>query len=114
MSSNYRLVILPEAQNDIRSIILYIAGELAAPLAALELQGNFEDCILSLSYMPERIKTVDEQPWKNSGVRRTRVKNYYIYFVISESEETVKILAVIYTGRDQSKQMLERGMNSNK
>ena len=42
MSDQYKLIILPEAQKDIREIVLYIARELAAPLAALNLQDEFQ------------------------------------------------------------------------
>jgi len=108
MSDKYKIIILPEAQNDIRNIVLYIARELAAPQAALNLQDAFQEGINSLANMPERIKTVDEQPWKEIKVRKIRVKNYYIYFVISEQEHAVKIMSVIYVGRDQRKQMAER------
>jgi len=37
MSDKYKLIILPEAQQDMRGILLYIAGELCAPQAALDL-----------------------------------------------------------------------------
>ena len=85
MSDEYKLIILPEAQKDIRDIIIYIAKEL--------------------------IKTVDEQPWKDAGIRKTRVKNYYIYFLVDDDEMSVKVNAVIYVGRDQTKQMTERKMD---
>lgn len=107
-ADKYNLIILPEAQKDIREIVLYIARELAAPQAALNLQEAFQEGIHSLSRMPERVKTVDEQPWKDAGVRKIRVKNYYIYFIISEADHAVKIMAVIYAGRDQEKQMVYR------
>lgn len=110
MSDHYKLVILPEAQNDIRTIILYIARELAAPQAALNLQDEFQKEINSLARMPKRIKTVDEQPWKDAGIRKTRVKNYYIYFLVDDDEMAVKVNAVIYVGRDQTRQMADRKM----
>lgn len=110
MSDQYRLIILPEAQEDIRNIILYIARELAAPQAALNLQDEFQKEITSLSRKPKRIKTVDEQPWKDAGIRKIRVKKYYIYFLVDDVEMTVKVNAVIYVGRDQSKQMTDRNM----
>ena len=110
MSDQYKLIILPEAQQDIRNIVLYIAGELAAPQAALNLQAEFEKEIRSLSKMPNRIKTVDEQPWKDAGIRKTRVKNYYIYFLVDDDEMAVKVNAVIYVGRDQNRQMTGRKM----
>lgn len=110
MSDQYKLIILPEAQNDIRSIVLYIARELMAPQAALELQDEFQKAINSLARMPKRIKTVEEQPWKNAGIRKIHIRNYYIYFLVDDVEMAVKVNAVIYAGRDQVKQMADRKM----
>ena len=109
MSKQYNLIILPEAQKDIRDIVIYIARELAAPQAALNLQAEFEKAINTLAERPKRIKTVNEQPWKDVGIRKIRVKNYYIYFLVDD-EVAVKVNAVIYTGRDQTKQMADRRM----
>ena len=103
MSDIYKIIILPEAQKDIRGIVLYIAKELAAPQVALNLENAFEEEIKSLVKMPKRIKTVDEQPWKDVGIRKTRVKNYYIYFIVDDEEMAVKIMAVIYVKMDQKK-----------
>ena len=110
MSDQYKLIILPEAQKDIREIVLYIARDLAAPQAALNLQDEFQKEINSLARMPKRIKTVDLQPWKDAGIRKIRVKNYYIYFLVDDAEMAVKVNAVIYVGRDQTKQMADRKM----
>ena len=110
MSKQYNLIILPEAQKDIRDIVIYIARELAAPQAALNLLAEFEKAINTLAERPKRIKTVNEQPWKDVGIRKIRVKNYYIYFLVDDDEVAVKVNAVIYTGRDQTKQMADRRM----
>ena len=110
MCNKYKLIILPKAQQDIRSIILYIASELAAPQSALNLQDEIAKEIKTLTENPKRIKNVDEQPWKDAGIRKLRVKNYYIYFLVDDDEMTVKIIAVIYAGRDQSNQMSDRKM----
>lgn len=108
MSDYYKPIILPEAQQDIRGIVLYIAQELFAPKAALDLQNDFYKAIQKISYMPSRIKTIDEEPWGSQGVRKIRVKNYYIYFIADDNEMAVKVTAVIYVGRDQEKQMALR------
>ena len=73
MSKQYNLIILPEAQKDIRDIVIYIARELAAPQAALNLQAEFEKAINTLAERPKRIKTVNEQPWKDVGIRKIRL-----------------------------------------
>ena len=105
MSDVYDLIILPEAAQDIRKTVLYIANELAAPQAALNLQNKIEIVIRSLAYMPNRIRLVEEQPWKDAGIRRTRAGNYYIYFFVDETKMTVYVNAVIYSGRDQTSQI---------
>ena len=61
MSDFYKPIILPEAQQDIRRIVLYIAQELFSPQAALNLQDAFREEIQKLSYMPTRIKPIDEE-----------------------------------------------------
>ena len=109
MSDYYKPIILTEAQQDIRSIVLYIAQELFAPKAALDLQDDFHEEIQKLSYMPTRIEPIDEEPWGSQGIRKIRVRNYYIYFIVDDNEMAVKVNAVIYVGRDQEKQMTDRG-----
>ena len=108
MSERYELIILPEAQQDIRSIVLYIAQELYAPQAALDLQDEFHEQIQTLAEMPRRIKNIDDEPWGSKGIRKIRVRNYYIYFLVDDEEMAVKVNAVIYIGRDQGKQMKDR------
>lgn len=39
------------------------------------MQDTLQDEINSLSFMPERIRVVDDQPWKEKGVRKIQVKN---------------------------------------
>lgn len=104
MPDSYKVIILPEAQEDIRKIVHYIARSLSAPQAALNLSKAFQREIRSLSKMPKRFAVIDAPPWKEAGIRRFTVKNYYVYYLLDEEEQTVKIIAVIYTGRDQERQ----------
>lgn len=116
MSEIYQVIILPEAQQDMQSIVLYIARQLSAPEAALNLKSAFQKEIALLSHMPKRFQTIQEQPWGNAGIRKFRVKNYYVYYLVDDADKTVKVNAVIYVGRDQPKQMSKRNMpqSSNK
>ena len=108
MSEAYRVIVTPEAQRDIRDIVLYIARELGAPQTALHLEQSLRAEIKTLAKMPKRIKTVDEQSWKDAGIRRTLVKKYYVYFIVDDEAGSVKVIAVIYVGRDQARQLTER------
>ena len=105
MCEHYKTIITPEAQQDVRQIVLYIAGELCAPGAALRLQDEFEKGIQSLERNPGRIIVLDENPWGDLGIRKVRVRNYYVYFWIDDQRAAVWITGVIYVGRDQVSQL---------
>ena len=108
MPELHKLIVVPEAQRDIREILLYIVSELAAPQAALALNKELRQGIESLSFMPKRVKTIEEQPWRELGVRKIRVRNYYIYFWIDDERKIVKVIAVISTRMDQEQQLKKR------
>lgn len=80
MSERYDLIILPEAEQDIRDIVLYIAQELSAPQAALDLQSEFRKKINSLATMPKRFKTIEELPWKNAVYGKQESKTIIFIF----------------------------------
>lgn len=71
----------------------------------MKLLQLFRKEIKALSSMAESINLTPEQPWHDEGIRRKRVKNYYIYFWIDKDAQKVQVTDVIYIGRDQSKQL---------
>ena len=111
MSDQYKVIVTPEAQQDIRLIINYIADELKAPQAAINLTDLIKENIKGLSVLHKRFKVIDEQPWADEGVRKAIVKNYYVYYAVNDDDLTVYITAVIYAGMDQGKQISKRSNN---
>lgn len=106
----YKVIITNHALHSMKEIRDYIAQELLNPTAAIRHLELFRSEMKKLSDMPERHKLIDEQPWHNEGVRKVRVKNYYIYFWISEEELAVYVTDVIYTGSDQPKRLEQMPM----
>ena len=101
----YSVRITRQAQNHLKEIRRYIEQELLSPQAAKNTIAAIKAEMQSLKKMPARIHLTPEQPWQNQGVRRDRLKNYYIYFWIDEEKKKVQIIGVIYVRRDQSKQL---------
>ena len=101
----YRIRITRQAADHLREIRTYIERELLSPIAAKNTIAAIKAEMLSLSDMPFRIRLTPEEPWKSQGIRRTKVKNYYIYFWIDEEQKKVQIIGVIYVRRDQSRQI---------
>ena len=51
--------------------------------------------------MPEKYKSVDDEPWHSRGIRKFLVKNFFVYYRIDDEHKKVYILNVIYVRRDQ-------------
>lgn len=101
----YTIRITRQAREHLREIRRYIEKELMAPIAAKNTIAAIKKEMKSLSTMPRRIHLTPEEPWREQGVRRMQVNNYYIYFWIDEKEKKVQIIGVIYVKRDQSRQL---------
>ena len=101
----YKVRITKQAKKHLILIRDYIATGLQQPSIAKELVALIRSEMYALEYMPHRIKCIDEQPWKDLGFRKIRIKNYYVYFWISENEKEVVIIAVVYVKMDQLKQL---------
>ncbi len=99
---DYKVKLTPQAVEQLYQIRNYIALELLSPDTARTMLELLRESIEKLSYLPERNPKIDEQPWGNRGVRKLIVKNYYVYYIIFESEKIVKVIAVIYGKSDQA------------
>ncbi|WP_462334494.1 type II toxin-antitoxin system RelE/ParE family toxin [Varibaculum cambriense] len=94
-----------QARQHLRLIRDYIAVDLREPEIAKKLLELLQKEISTLSYMPYRVKLIEEKPWRDMGFRKIRVKNYYIYFWVNDDTKEVNIIAVIYVRRDQAEQL---------
>ena len=101
----YSIRITRQARDHLREIRRYIEKELLSPMAAKHTIAAMKAEMQSLGNMPHRIHLTPEEPWRTVGVRRTRVKNYYVYFWIDEENKRVQIIGVIYVKRDQAKRL---------
>ena len=103
----YNIKITPQAFDHLQEIRNYIECELNAPAAAKKLLLLFKHKMNQLALMPQSYRTIEEEPWRSQGVRKSSANNYYIYYWIDAVNKEVHILAVIYNKRDQYQQLLE-------
>ncbi len=88
------------AKNDLKSIFAYISGVLLEPWIAADLYRDLTAAIRSLETMPYRFHLYDAEPWKGQGIRVLRLKNYLAFYQPDEATHTVRIIRVMYGGRD--------------
>ncbi len=101
----YKVKITQQANEQMLEVFRYINGTLSEPVAAQRLLDNLQSSILSLSFMPQRVALVQKEPWKSHGIHKMPVKNFLVYFWINEELKEVYITAVIYSKRNQEKQL---------
>jgi len=105
MDKQYKVRVTPHAEQSLQSIGQYIAVQLSEPQIAVQLLRSISDAVKRLQFLPERIHLTPESPWREMGIRRMLVKNYYIYFWIDEQNTCVHITDIIYAKRDQREQL---------
>lgn len=93
----FKVVYSPEAQEDVRSIYMYIAFELLAEQAAC---NQIQKKIHSLDTLPKRYEKVEWEPWVSMGMRKVTVDNYVIFYLVDDNNRLVIINRVFYRGRD--------------
>ena len=97
---NYQIELTNQAKNDLDEIYSYIAFTLLSPDVAANMYHSIIDCIRSLDSMPLRNALMDDEPWKFRGLRRYFVKNYTIFYQVAETDPIVRIIRIMYSGRN--------------
>ncbi len=98
---NYRVTLTPQAVEQIRETVLYIARTLQSPETAKGWADLLHQKIGELHSMPSRYPLTDEELWRDRGIHKMPVKNFLVYYLIDEENKSVTVTAVIYGRRDQ-------------
>jgi toxin ParE1/3/4 len=102
VSLTYRIVITDLAEVDLRNIADYIANELLDPSTARKMIAKIAEAVFQLEQMPFRNGLVRDERLAASGIRHILVDSYIVFYVVSEKEETVTIIRILYGKRQWS------------
>ena len=101
----FEVELAEKADRDLRNIFLYIAVDLSAPENAERQINRLWDAILSLDELPERYRRYEDEPWYSRGMRVLPIDNFVILYIPYLEEKVVRIVTVMYGGRDISEQL---------
>ena len=99
------IIITPASENDLHEIFRYIATELLEPQTAINLCDRIEQEILKLETMSDRHPPFKKEPWFSRGLRFFPVGNFLVFYITRESDWTVHVLRVMYSGRNVEEQL---------
>ncbi|MDD4169972.1 MAG: type II toxin-antitoxin system RelE/ParE family toxin [Desulfotomaculaceae bacterium] len=88
------------AADDLQTIAEYITYELLEPVIAKKLVGKIKEVVMSLDKLPTRHALVTDERLAAQGIRKLIVENYIVFYVVSEKDETVTVIRIIYGRRD--------------
>lgn len=109
----YNIIILPLAEDDIISQTDYIAFTLKSPQTALNTSIGIRKSIDKLLHNPARHELDEDDELASLGIRKHYYKNYKIYYLIDEINQTIHILRVLHMLVD-SKSVLLRMLKNDK
>ncbi len=96
----YKVLYSNSAIKNIEEIYEYIAYDLFAPETAESQVKRIIEAIDALDHLPYRYKVYDEEPWLSEGLRCFTVNNYMVFYYPIESDSVVRVIRIIYGGRD--------------
>ena len=94
----YDVILSQDAENDLNSIFSYISDVLGSPINAMNQYRRIMKAILSLEFMPDRIKLMELNGRNNTLYRRLNVDNYAVIFGIEDG--CVNVYRVLFSGSD--------------
>ncbi|HJA73816.1 MAG TPA: type II toxin-antitoxin system RelE/ParE family toxin [Candidatus Limosilactobacillus faecipullorum] len=97
---NWIISYAAEARSDLIDIDSYIRFALLAPTAADRIVDKITHEVRSLSFMPNRHTVYPNEPWHDLGVRFLPVEKYLIFYYPDADKKTVKVLRILYGGRN--------------
>lgn len=105
MGNECEVKITGQALEQMKSIVHYISNDLLSPEAADRLMKDLKSAIVKLAVLPKKHPLVDEEPWRSEGIRKIVVKHFLVYYYVDDENNKVQVTAVIYSKRDQIKQL---------
>ena len=108
--NEYEVRVTRLALEQMKEIEHYISNDLMALDAADNLLDKMKAEISKLSSFQKKHALIDEEQWRSEGVRKIVVKNFLIYYWVDDENNRVQVTAVIYSRRDQIRQLSNMDM----
>ena len=108
--NEYEVRVTRQALEQMKEIVHYISNDLMALDAADNLLDKMKAEITKLPSFPKKHALIDEEPWRTEGVRKIVIKNFLIYYWVDDKNNRVQVTTVIYSRRDQTKQLSNMDM----
>jgi toxin ParE1/3/4 len=91
----YKVIVAPEAIEDMQNHYDYIAYEKKSIINAEAQLSRIQDEILKLDTLPNGFRRYSKEPWYSRGLRYFPVDNYLVFYMVDEENHIVNVMRVI-------------------
>ena len=91
----YKVIIAPEAIDDMQRHYDYIAYEKQSIINAEAQISRIKEEIIKLDTLPNGFRKFPNEPWHSRGLRYFPVDNYLVFYIVDEDNHIVNVLRVI-------------------
>lgn len=98
--NNYRITLTRRAVEDIKDIGDYISFMLLEPDISTNFIKSLKNSISQLKLFPYKFPLIQDDHLQNQGIHCMPHKNYYIFYKVIESIQTVIVLRIGYNKRN--------------
>ena len=96
----YSVEITRAAERDLNGTADYIDLVLLNPKAAVDLLDAVDKTVQSIQDFPETCPLADDPVLKSWGIRFAAIKNYLLFYAVSEEKHCVYLVRFLYGRRD--------------
>ena len=101
----YKVILTDTAKQDLREIALYIAEESKDKEIAKAFVNELREKTKKLQEYPNRGALPDDRILKALGYKFLLHKEYLLFYMVNESEETVYVMAIFNSKKDYMRVM---------
>ena len=94
--SDYTFIVSPSAEENIDKIIRYISIDLENRKAASALIESFYKKIHDIIAFPYSYPIFNNEYLIQKGIRKAKIKNFNIFYVINEEEKEIIIMEIMH------------------
>ena len=102
-SKKYRLRVLPMFEQDLNSILDYVAVQLGNPVAAESLLNAVEKAVYERLNCAEAFEQFQSANEREHPYYRISVKNYTVFYVVID--DVIELRRILYSRRDWAQMM---------
>ncbi len=96
---SYSLKLTPKASENLNEIYSYIAAELHAERAAMNLMKKMETSVMRLKDFPFSCNYVNDEFLRVKGYCKLMIDNYIVFYLVDEEQRQVVVMRVLYGRR---------------